>query len=466
MLVKKVEKTCYSFKDSAARVIKSKGVFKRYVHTSYRDEFNHLMDSGLFDELVSKQLIIQHDIEQVRQLPAGYFLKIVPKQISFLVEPFEWTFSEWHQAALAFIQINQIALTYGMILKDATPFNFAKVGGRMILFDTTSFQFFSENSPWVAYRQFCVEFLGPLALMKYGGSVWSRLTRSYFKGLPLEFISQALPITSYFNVTCLMHLHIHSRFEPKKKGVMAKKEMKGFTTEGLFYLLSSLEKGINAWSRNTKAKSFWDHYYENDLEHVAYLSNKSIQIATWLELKKPTKVVDLGANTGHFSLLASVYCEEVLAIENDVDCVELLNHKINEKGIRNITTALADLTQLSPDIGNGFQEIQNLGIRGKSDMAFALALIHHLCITFSFSFEQVIELCKQFTSHYLIIEFIPKSDVQAQSLLNTLPDVFNEYTEGNFEVALLKSFTVIEKIPIEGTARILYLAQLNHDGSK
>ena len=95
-----------------------------------------------------------------------------------------------------------------------------------------------------------------------------------------------------------------------------------------------------------------------------------------------------------------------------------------------------------------------------------LALIHHLCITFSFSFEQVIELCKQFTSNYLIIEFIPKSDAQAQSLLNTLPDVFNEYTEGNFEVALLKSFTLIEKIPIEGTARILYLAQLNHDGSK
>jgi hypothetical protein len=459
----KIEKTFYSFKDVAARVIKIDGIFNRFIHQSYRNEMTHLMDSGLYNELVSKQLIIPHITLQGNQMPSGYILQILPQQIPFLVEPFEWTFSEWQQAALTCIEINQIALSYGMLLKDATPYNFAKVGGKMLMFDTTSFQFFIDKSPWVAYRQFCMEFLGPLALIKFGGSVWSRLTRTFVKGMPLEFISKALPFRSYLNMQCLIHLHLHSQFKPNSKDVNGISTAKGFTTEGLQFLLGSFSKSIVSWSQKAKSKSLWDHYYEKDLEHEAYLTNKSNQIVEWMERTKPTKVVDLGANTGHFSLLASDYCEQVLAIENNVDCVELLNQSIAAKEILNITTALADLTQLSPDMGNGFQEIRNICVRGRSDMAFALALVHHLCITFSFSFDQVFGLCKQFTSRFLIIEFIPKDDTQAQSLLNTLPDVFDDYTEANFELALSHTFTLMERVPIQGTKRIVYLATVKND---
>lgn len=465
MVVSKVEKTFYSFKDKAARVVKSDGVFKRFIHESYRAEFSHLVESGLYEELVSKQLIIPHIPLEGNPLPSGYFLQILPNQIPFLVEPFEWTFSEWKQAALTCIEINQIALKYGMILKDATPYNFAKVGGQMLLFDTTSFVYFVENDPWIAYRQFCMEFLGPLALIKFGGSVWSRLTRSFVKGMPLEFISKALPFASYFNLPCLIHVHLHSRFKPRKLENGKRKNSKGFTNEGLQLLLNSMATSLETWSPKYHAISLWDQYYDHDIEHAAYLSDKSDQISKWMERIRPHKVVDLGANTGHFSLLASLYCDEVLAIENNVDCVEILNRTIAEKGICNITTAVADLTQLSPDMGNGFQEIRNIGVRGNSDVAFALALIHHLCITFSFSFIQVIGLCKQFTSKFLVIEFIPKADTQAQTLLNTLPDVFDEYTEANFEIALLESFTLLEKVPISGTQRILYLLTLKHDGA-
>ncbi len=463
MSVKKVEKTCYSFKDLSARVVKSEGIYKRYVHNSYKGEFEHLMNSGLYDVLVEKQYIIPHIVDEVNQLPTGYFVRLVPQQIPFLVEPFEWTFSEWKQALLIFLEINKIALTYGMILKDATPYNFAKVNGKMLLFDTTSFKYFTDNDSWIAYRQFCVEFFGPLALMKYYGSDWSRLTRPYVKGLPLNFISRLLPIASYMNFQCLLHLHFHSRFQPKSQNGKDHKSSKGFTRDGLNLMMNSISKSVLKWNQKDLRNSLWDHYYDNEIEHASYLANKSNVIIKWLELVKPVKVADLGANIGHFSLLASNYCENVIAIENNVECVEILNNTIDEKGIRNITTAVADLTQLSPDLGNGFKEIRNLGIRGKSDVAFALALIHHLCITFSFSFDQVIELCKQFSSNYLVIEFVHKDDKQAQSLLDTLPDTFDDYTQVNFEKALSKSFDLIEKVTISDTQRVLYLAKLIHD---
>jgi hypothetical protein len=161
-------------------------------------------------------------------------------------------------------------------------------------------------------------------------------------------------------------------------------------------------------------------------------------------------------------LLASVFSDKVLAVENSVACIEILNNEISKRGLQNITTCVADLTQLSPDLGNGFKEMANLPIRGKSDMVLGLAIIHHLCITFSYSFDQVIELCKQFTRDYLIIEFVPKNDLQTQSLLSTLSDIFVDYSESNFEVSLSKSFTILEKGKLSSTERILYLAKLHH----
>lgn len=462
MHLEKISKTYYSYKDPSARVVKKEGVFSRYIHESYQLEFNHLMNSGLYAELCANNLMVRHASANDEKLPLGYFIKITPDQIPFHVFPFEWTFEEWQSASVSFLKINQIALKYGMILKDATPYNFAKMGQEVIMFDTTSFQFFKDNSPWVAYRQFCTEFLGPLALIKYGGDTWVRLTQSFIKGMPLDFISNQLPLFSYFNLQCLLHIHFHSKFQPRATLKSALQKPRGFTNQGLMFLFHSLEKNISRWHQMDKWAGLWNQYYEKDLESEFYLSNKSEKISVWLDQIKPNSVTDLGANTGHFSLLASAFSEKVLAIENSVKCIEILNSEISKRGLQNISTCVADLTQLSPDLGNGFKEIANLPLRGKSDMVFGLALIHHLCITFSYSFDQVIELCKQFTRDYLIIEFVPKNDLQTQSLLNTLSDIFVDYSEYNFEVSLSKSFNILEKVKLSSTERILYLAKLHH----
>ena len=50
----------YSFKDLAARVVKRDGKFYRYLSKSYAKEYQHLMSSGLYNELVNKGLIIEH----------------------------------------------------------------------------------------------------------------------------------------------------------------------------------------------------------------------------------------------------------------------------------------------------------------------------------------------------------------------------------------------------------------------
>jgi len=114
----------YSFKDPAARVVKKDGIFYRYISNNYAKEYQHLMSSGLYDELINKGLLIPHQ-DLKNQASEGIFTVILPEQISFQSYPFEWSYSQWRKAALACLQINSIALSYGMILKDSTPYNFS-----------------------------------------------------------------------------------------------------------------------------------------------------------------------------------------------------------------------------------------------------------------------------------------------------------------------------------------------------
>ncbi len=461
MIKKQVIKTPYSFKDPSAQVHYSNGKFVRYVHFSYRKEFKHLMHSGLYDELVSQKLMITHVESELELLPNGYFTLLIPDQIQYMVKPFEWTFSTWKKVALGILKINQIALKYGMILKDASPYNFCMHEGNHVLFDTTSFEFFEENDSWGAYRQFCQEILGPLTLIKYNGMVWGRLSRAFIRGLSLEIISKQLSIRSYFNLQTLIHIHIHSKIHSNEDDKNRKiRKYKGFKLDAIFYLFSFLEKGILKWNRPFGFPSTWAQYYEKDVGSMNYLSIKKSIVSSWLDEIKPFKTTDLGSNTGEFSLLAAQYSSHVLAIESDPVCVEIFENEITKLGIKNVFTCIADLTQLSPDIGNDFKEIRNLGIRGHADCVLALAIMHHLSITYSYTFDHLFLLFKRFTTRYLLVEYVPKNDPQTQSLLTNLVDFFELYSQEHFEMALLKSFNILEKKEIGGSKRTLYFAEL------
>ena len=201
-----------SYKDTAARVVKKDTGYHRYIFQEYKAEYEHLMQSGLYNALVKHELLIAHEEIQVDTTDAKVYKLIYPTQIPFQSYPFEWSYTQWRKAILSYLKINLIALQYGMILKDATPDNFYLMGGKAIMFDTTSFIFFKQNDYWIAYRQFCEEFLSPIALMHYNGASWSSLTKGTFKGFPLKFVSKQLPLSSCFNLTTLIHIHWHSKY--------------------------------------------------------------------------------------------------------------------------------------------------------------------------------------------------------------------------------------------------------------
>ena len=450
-----------SYKDTAARVVLEDGTYYRIIFEEYKAEYDHLMQSGLYKTLTEKGLMIAH--QEVAQGQANFYKKLKPHQIRFQSYPFEWSYGQWRKVMYAYLQINQIALAHGMILKDATPYNFYFEGGRAVLLDTSSFDFFKEGDSWIAYRQFCSEMLSPFALMHYNGQRWARITQSHLRGMPLNFMSKQLPLKSWLNMTCLLHIHMHGKYatnDSDNSTLRTTIKQKGFSKEKILSLLKMLQSTIIDWKQPYTFEKHWIDYYQKDIASDIYLENKERIIKEWLgQLTNQNKlhsILDLGANTGKFSLIASEYAEKVIALEYDDICVDAIDKAIVSSKKNNIYCLRMDLSETTPNMGVLEKEYSSIYTRAKSSMVMGLALIHHLFISNQLNFYQIADMFNVFSERHAIIEYIPITDEKVQFLIKDKQRDYSDYTEEGFSKAMEEYFQIKEKILLDGSERILY----------
>jgi hypothetical protein len=468
-----------SYKDTAARVVLEEGIYYRYIFNEYQVEYDHLMHSGLYKALTEKGLMIKH--QEVEQSQSNFYKKLHPHQIPFQSYPFEWSYGQWRKVLYAYLQINKIALAHGMILKDATPYNFYFEGGRAVFLDTSSFDFFKEGDPWLAYRQFCSEMLSPFALMHYNGQRWARITQSHLRGMPLNFVSKQLPLKSWLNMTCLLHIHMHGKYatndsensslrNSNKKGFEKSGEVvdnqtkqKGFSKDKIISLMKMLQSTVVNWKQPYAFEKHWIDYYQKDISSDKYLENKEVIIKEWLvqitHQNKINSILDLGANTGKFSLIASEYAEKVIALEYDDICVDAIDKAIVSAKKHHIYGLRMDLAETTPNMGVLEKEFSSIYTRARSSMVMGLALIHHLFISNQLNFDQIASMFNEFSEKLVIIEFIPITDEKVQFLMKDKQREYADYTEEGFTKALEQYFQIKERIQLEGSERILYLLE-------
>ena len=136
------------------------------------------------------------------------FKVIQPERVPFISYPYEWSFSQLKDAALATLSIHKRALKLGMLLKDASAYNIQFVRGRAKLIDTLSFEIYKEGEPWMAYKQFCQHFLAPLALMSCRDVRFkSIIAPVYIDGCRLTWPVVYLPIKTKFNFGLFTHIY-------------------------------------------------------------------------------------------------------------------------------------------------------------------------------------------------------------------------------------------------------------------
>jgi len=296
--------------------------------------------------------------------------------------------------------------------------------------------------------------LGPLALIHFNNVSWTRLISASIDGWELPFISRNLPGKTWFNTTTFLHIHWHSKYSNAKQQWLLKKS--SFTKQKLLLLWEMLYRSINKWKLAGELHN-WSTYYDTGIESASYLEDKTAMVRQWLCNVMPDRVVDLGANNGKFSLIASLYAKEVVAVESDHACIDQLYLDTRKKKINNITTILSDITQPTPGVGWNNEERMPLLNRLNCDMVLALALIHHLCISKNIPLTFVAHLLASITGKYALVEFVPKSDPKIRQMLANREDIFDDYSEEHFITCFNKYFELQEVYPCSTSERKLFL---------
>jgi hypothetical protein len=453
-----------SFRDPSGFVFTRDGVLYRQVNRVFRDEFEAVTASGLYDELAGSRLMVPHRLASLELAASEDAVAVLePEPIPFISYPYEWSFGQLRDAGLLTLELQERALVRGLTLRDASAYNVQFEGGRPVFIDTLSFEPRKEGAPWMAYRQFCEHFLLPLALMSRVDIRLGSLLRTHLDGVPLELGARLLGARSWRSLGLLFHVRLHAaaqrRYRDRTPGAAAQRPVNAGTLLGL---VRSLRAGIEGLKWNPAGTEWSDYTSDNNYTAVAAGSKREL-VTDLLRGRGIRTVWDLGANTGEYSRAARAVAERVVAFDVDPAAVERNYRRVRAEDEGGILPLLMDLTNPSPALGWAHRERRSLEQRGPADALLALALVHHLAIGHNLPLGRIAEFFARL-GRTLVIEFVPKSDSQVQRMLRSRPDIFPCYSREGFEAAFRTSFEIDAVHPVASSERLLYLMTARNRG--
>ena len=451
-----------SFRDPAGFLFTENGNLYRQINESYATDYDLLMSSGLYQALVDAKLLISHkELDSSLTEDKQAYKIIQPEKIETLSYPYEWCFSQLKDAALTTIQIQRIALSFNMVLKDASAYNVQFHKGKPVFIDTLSFSQYQEGTPWVAYKQYCQHFLAPLALMSATDARLAQLSRNYIDGVPLDLASKLLPARSYLDYSLLAHIHLHARAQKKysssKESNSSSNKPRKVSRKAFSAFLKGLHDAVKALQWKLPDTE-WGEYYSATNYQDHSMQHKEEAVEKFLSSIQPSDLTvhDLGANDGHFSRIATKLGFAVVSQDIDSVAVEKNYLQVKRNKGENLLPLQLDLTNPSPAIGWSLAERMSFMERVDGKIVLALALIHHLAISNNVPMNLIAKHFADLAS-YLIIEFVPKSDSQVQRLLSSRKDIFDNYTKEQFEEDFSEYFALKSREDVAGSERTLYL---------
>ena len=173
-----------------------------------------------------------------------------------------------------------------------------------------------------------------------------------------------------------------------------------------------------------------------------------------MERTRPARVLDLGCNTGQYSLLAARLGAEVLAIDAAHDAVEILYRRLRSSPA-NILPMVVDLANPSPAIGYMNRERSAWVDRAQCDCVLALALLHHLLVAGNLPPGHVCDMLFALSRRDVVVEHIPPDDAMFRRLLAFRVDRFAGMTLAACREAFWRRFELLSEEPIPGTGRTL-----------
>ena len=381
------------------------------------------------------------------------------EKIPLISYPYEWSFSMLNDAAKLQLELQLTLLEKGYSLKDASAFNVQFVHCRPVFIDIPSIEKPRRKDVWIAYGQFCQMYLFPLLLKRYRHIS----TKGYFlnsiNGLSVEEVYHIFgtwgSLKPALLIDVLLQYHFQKSSSHKTSALKQKLSQGESSTTSQVINLTRVLKKIEKISSERKPTGHWIDYINKSTYSIEAETEKVNYIKEFLKKHSPHTVLDLGCNTGRYSLLASEAGAKVIAIDSDHDSVDLLyQHAKREQA--SVLPLWVDIANPSPALGFRNQERKSFMERMKCDALLALALIHHLLITSRIPLEAICELFYDLTTSYVVVEFIEREDEMFQTLLALREDIYGHITRDLFLATFGKKFDLISQYNLSNTKRTLF----------
>lgn len=471
--------TVASFRDPAGRLFFSGGRVFRAVNAAGLADLNAFLGSQACGSLIKRgdlvgtrvlsarereELLCNPDVRAQSDATASEMI-VEHERIAFPSFPYEWAPEMLHAAGILTLDLARTLLPEDLGLKDATPYNVLFRGPTPVFIDVLSF----ERRPpgdaiWLPYAQFVRTFLLPLLANKYYGLPLDQTLFSRRDGLePEEVYRWARPFQKLrppFLSLVTLPTWAGRHYDQDDAAIYRKAPLRN--PEKARFVLEMLFKGLRRQLEKVRPaagkESVWSAYMTSNSNYSAeHLAAKKGFVERALNDFRPTRVLDVGCNTGFFSAMAAEAGARVVGIDYDPVVVGETWRMARERRL-DILPLVVNLTRPTPGIGWRNRECPSFldRARGAFDAVLMLAVVHHMLVTERVPLGEIMDLAAELTTGLLIIEFISPEDSMFLRLTRGREELHRGLDSTVFENACKRRFEIVRSEHLEGTSRWLY----------
>lgn len=453
--------TVRSFRDPAGSVVRTGNRILRTVEPDAAVALRSFLKSP-----AAKELTDCGDLVKTWEIGAfdggGEWFEHEP--IPFTTYPYEWSPAMLQSAARLTSQLSLRLHNDGLGLKDATPYNILFKGPKPVFIDLLSVEKRPPgDSVWRPYAQFASTFLLPLALNRRLGLPIRDLLLMNRDGIPPELASRLLPLSGKLRapfrslvtipeLLSRMGLVKESHYQP---GSAADPERASFTLE---YLYRRLQRQVDRLGPDPGSQSHWTGYLGNFSYAAEEFEIKARFVSDALTRTAPSSVLDVGCNTGFFSLDAARKGAEVIAIDYDEAVVDRVWRAASAQNL-NVLPLVVNLARPTPALGWRDSECQSFLTRaqGRFDLVLMLAVIHHMMVTERIPLDEVLRLAADLTRRSAVIEYVDPKDPMFHQIARGRDHLHAGLTPESFAAAAERYFFVEHSVEVNPTRQLFLL---------
>lgn len=444
------EERAHGFRDPGGRLMEREGRLLRGVGPDGVESARLFLEAPELEKLrACGRLVETRRLSRGEAAEAGmeeWAEVLEHRPVWFPSYPGEWAPEMLAEAGRLTLELAEASLRTGAGLKDATPYNVLFDGPKPVFVDALSVERREPLDPlWRAEAQFERTFLYPLAARRCGVSLQQSFGLRREGPEPEEVAEWAGSVRKWlppFLGLCTVPALLNGSGRVSEEGFY--RPRKAASAEQARFILERRLKGLRRQLEKVAAgrrrRSVWSEYQGEECHYSAEdLAAKDEFVREALgRLKTGSRVLDIGANLGRYSLMAAEMGHEVVAIDSDAVVVGRLWEEARRRNLK-VLPLVVDLS--NPTGGTGWRNRETKGFleraEGQFDCVLMLAVVHHLTVTHGVPVEEVVELAGRLTRGMVVVEWVGAEDAQYKRLLRGREDAAG----GGGMTSLLRAWT-------------------------